>query len=204
MQATRCRHEVLFLATALVAVACASRPPAQAPRVEKPPAWANDASSGDIVLTASGYRFAALHRGCERGELRDYDASGDNVSVAYDCPSRMWLTIYVYANSYGGTPDPPDHFRGVVGDVFATHAGTKVQRAIELPLPLGTRTLPGFSAFLSWPEPRGEIGSIVMLIPDGARFVKVRVSFPLDASDRPIEEALQLANDVLRAVSKAP
>lgn len=156
------------------------------------------------MLTASGYRFAALHGGCQRGAVHDYDGSGDNVSVAYDCPTPMWFTIYVYANSYGGVPHPPDHFRGVVGDVFATHAGAKVENAVEVSLPLGTRTLPGFSALLSWPEPDGEMGSFLLLIPDGNRFVKVRVSFLLDGSDRPFEDALRLADVVLRAVSKAP
>lgn len=200
----RCRCKAVVLAAALATVACASRPPAPSPRVEKPTAWTSDAASGDVVLTASGYRFAALQKGCERGEVHEFDASGDNVSVAYDCPSLLWLTIYVYANSYGGVPNPPDHFRGVVGDVLAAHAGATVERAVELPLPLGTRTIPGFTAFLSWPEPKGEIGSFLMLIPDGARFVKVRVSFPLDGSDRPIEDALLLADAVLRAVAKAP
>jgi hypothetical protein len=114
------------------------------------------------------------------------------------------LNFYVYPASYGGVPDPPTHFRGVVGDVLSTHPGAKVERAVQGAFPLGPRQVEGFVAYVRWFEPENEVGSFVVLLPDGDRFVKVRTSVRLGVADEGIDAAWTLTNDVLRGVATAP
>ena len=190
----------LLIVVALLALACATaQPPTPKREPGMPPGWTADTTSGEIVHVASGFRFREQRLRCMRGEARAYDASGENVSIGYDCPSGVWLTFYVYPKSPGETPS--DHFRVVLGEIAAAHEKVQLDRAVETNLPLGARTLPGYVAFLRWREPLRDVGSLTLLIPDGTRFVKVRASFPLDGSNRLFEEALQLGEALLRSAA---
>jgi hypothetical protein len=203
------RMRVGLAVLALALAACASPPrggPGTAdPGEGLPHGWRADAATGDFVHERTGYRFAAMRGACRRDWPHNYDADGDNTSVPYLCPeSGVWLTLYLYPASYGGVPDPPTHFRGVVGDALSAHAGAKVERAVQGTFPLGPRDVEGFAAFLRWFEPEHEVGSFVVLVPDGDRFVKVRTSVGLGVADEGIDAAWQLTNEVLRGVAKDP
>lgn len=203
------RIRIGSMALVLAVAACASPPrggPGTAdPGEGLPRGWRADAATGDFVHERTGYRFAPARGECRRGMPHDFDAEGDNTSVPYNCPtSGVWLTFYLYPASYGGVPDPPTHFRGVVGDALSAHAGAKVERAMQGPFPLGSRQVEGFVAFLRWFEPEHEVGSFVVLVPDGGRFVKVRTSVGLGVADEGVEAAWTLTNDVLRGVEREP
>lgn len=201
----------LAIAAAVAAFACASSgPPAEtadrsaASGTSLAPGWVEDRATADVVHEASGFRFAPTRNGCARTPPHAFDAVGDNASVGYDCPANgVWLTLFSYPSSFGGTPDPREHFELVVSDVLATHAGAAVRRAVEMPLPLGARELPGFNAYVEWIDREQETGSFVVLIPDGARFVKVRTSFPLGSTNPPVQDAWQLTLAVLGALAPA-
>lgn len=198
------------LAALVLAIAACASPPRSGPGTADPGeglprGWRADAATGDFVHERTGYRFAPARGECRRGMPHDFDAEGDNTSVPYTCPSSgVWLTFYLYPASYGGVPDPPTHFRGVVGDALAAHDGAKVERAAQGPFLLGARQVEGFVAFLRWFEPDHEVGSFVVLVPDGDRFVKVRTSVGLGVADEGIDAAWELTNQVLRGVAKDP
>jgi hypothetical protein len=195
----------LALALLVLAVGCAStQPPSGPARAPLPAGWRIDASTRELVHVGSLYHFAATHRGCTRVDPHAYDASGANVSVGYQCTDRvLWLTFYVYPNSFGGAPDPTEHFRMVVSEVLVSHDGAELERAVQMNLPLGSRIMTGYNAFLHWYQRDDEIGSFVVLIPDGDRFVKVRTSFLLDGTSRPVEDAWGFTLDLLRTAAPA-
>jgi hypothetical protein len=195
-------------ALALLLAACASAPrsgPGTAdPGDALPAGWNADRATADFVHDTTGFHFAPMRGECRRGVPHNYDATGDNTSIGYSCPqSGAWLTLYVYPLSFGGLPDPPQHFRGVVGDVLSANPGAKVERAVQGPVPLGPRELPGFIAYLRWFEAEHEVGSFVVLVRDGDRFVKVRTSVGLGVADENLDVAWRLTNDVLHGVSAA-
>jgi hypothetical protein len=126
------------------------------------------------------------------------------VSIGYDCPGTPWLTVYVYPNSFGGAPDPHDHFDMVIEDVVAFSPTAQLAWRTPSDLKLGSRTLQGFEARLDWADTQGTFGSLAVLVPDGDRFVKVRASALLDGSDARFERARELAHLVLeRAAPEA-
>jgi hypothetical protein len=171
-----------------------------------PPGWSIDGASGDLVHAGSGLRFAAQREGCARVDPHAFDASGENVSIGYNCADApIWLTAYVYPASFGGAPSPPEHFRMVVTDALVAHPGAQVDRAQETTLPLGARRVRGFHALLHWTQDEREIDSLLVLIPDGSRFVKVRTSTARhDLGDARIERAWQLTLAVLRGAVPGP
>jgi len=194
----------LLLVLATLALSCASPDGARVGSTSAdgsmPPGWTLDAATSDAIHTTSGFRFAATRNGCTRLTPHDFDATGENASVGYQCPSGVWLTAYVYPRAFGGAPDPAEHFEGVIGDVFGAHPTAELKRAAEMQLPLGARTLPGFTAYLEWIAEESEVGSFAVLVPDGPRFAKIRTSFPLASTSPPIDEAWRLTLDVLRWV----
>ena len=195
----------LALGLLALAIGCASTqaPPGPA-RAPLPAGWRLDDSTRELVHVGSLFHFAAIHRGCARVDPHAYDASGANVSVGYNCADRvLWLTFYVYPSSFGGAPDPTAHFRMVVSDALVSHDGAEVERAVQMNLPLGSRIMTGYNAFLHWYERDDEIGSFVVLIPDGDRFVKVRTSFLLDGTARPVDDAWGFTLDLLRTAAPA-
>src|SRR5262249_30765317 len=122
----------------------------------------------------------------------------------YNCADRvLWLTFYVYPNSFGGAPDPTAHFRMVVTDVLVSHDGAEVERAAQMNLPLGSRIMTGYNAFLHWYERDDQVGSVVVLIPAGDRFVKVRTRFLLHGPARPADDAWGFTLDLLRTAAPA-
>lgn len=157
----------------------------------------------DFVHDSTGFHFAPMRGECRRGVPHNYDATGDNTSIGYSCPqSGAWLTLYVYPTSLGGLPDPPQHFRGVVGDALSANPGAKVERAVQGPVPLGSREWPGFIAYLRWFEAEREVGSFVVLVPYGDRFVKVRTSIGLGVADENLDIAWRLTNQVLSSLTE--
>lgn len=198
-----------FAALTVVVLACASPEPRSAGRVavddRVPPGWTRDPATADVVHDSSGFRFAAVRNGCVRSTPHDFDETGDNVSVGYNCSaSGVWLTVYVYPRSFGDTPEPSEHFKLVVSDALSANPGAEVRRAAHLTLPLGAREVSGFNAYLQWIAQDDEVGSFVVLVPDGSRFVKVRTSFPLGSTNPPLKEAWSLTLAVLRSVSPSP
>jgi hypothetical protein len=167
----------------------------------QPGGWRIDGPARELVHVSSGFRFPVEQQGCQRVNPHAYDEAGENVSVGYGCSDpKLWLTIYLYPTWFGGAPDPLEHFKMVVSDALAHHEYAQVDRAVEMPLPLGTRTVEGFNAFLQWSEDGRQVGSFVVLIPDGTRFVKVRTSVVLDESGASIRKAWELTLAVLRSV----
>ena len=200
---------LLTAAIPLFLIGCASwRPTLQESIGPTLASWRIEEPTGELIHVASGYRFAKERQGCERVNPHVYDESGENVSVGYNCPNpTLWLTVYIYPTAFGDTPNPSEHFRLVISEALAFHEKAKVDIAAEMPLPLGTRTVNGFNAFLHWSENKESIGSFAVLIPDGNRFVKVRTSFVLDESDEsalPLKRAWDLTLDVLRSVGPSP
>jgi hypothetical protein len=194
------------VALLVLAIGCAASPLGpQSPSTSLPAGWRVDPDNGDLVHVVSAFHFAQTQRGCDRVNPHAYDESGENVSVGYNCRSRvLWLTVYVYPTGFGGAPSPRDHFRQVISDVVAVHAGAALDRATEMDLPLGSRNVRGFNAFLHWTQAEGEIGSFLVLIPDGPHFVKVRTSFLLDGTGAPLAEAWQLTLSVLHSAAPPP
>jgi hypothetical protein len=190
----------------LLMIGCASAPASgpqgAAPGAKLPAGWSADPESSDLVHEGSGFRFAPTRNGCTRLAPHVFDDAGANASVGYDCPlTGTWLTFYVYPASFGDTPEPMEHFQLVVADALHAHPGARVERAVQRDLPLGPRELPGFLAYVQWFDESREVGSFVVLVPDGPSFVKVRTSFILGLSDRSLEEAWRLTEDVLRSVT---
>jgi hypothetical protein len=188
-----------LLAVALAA--CATKPQPR-PGDLLPPGWHLDAETRELVHVSSGFHFAEWLEECVRGMPHDYDAAGENVSVGYDCPDTPWLTIYVYPNSFGGAPDPQDHFDLVLHDVVAMSPTAQLKWRTPSDLKLGSRTMPGFEARLDWLDSYGSFGSLALLIPDGDRFVKVRASARLDGSDTRFARARELAHLVLERAAE--
>jgi hypothetical protein len=134
-----------------------------------------------------------------------YDSEGLNVSIGYNGPeNRLALTLYIYPPSYGGDPNPEQHFRGAVGAAVQSHPGAQIERAVRMELPLGNTSSPGFNAFLHWPEPSGETGSFVILIPQQNRFLKVRATFELDQDHEAIKKAWEAVTRLLRSLELQP
>lgn len=202
------RKRIACAVLLLVLTACATPPrtgPGSAdPGEGLPRGWSTDRATAEFVHAATGFRFAPMRGDCLRTQPHNYDATGENTSVGYNCPqSGAWLTFYVYPTAYGGLPEPERHFRAVVGDALSAHPGSQVERAAQTSLPLGARVLPAFAAQVRWFEDEREVGSFVVLVPDGERFVKVRSSVGLGVADEGLDTAWKLTEDVLLGVAGA-
>jgi hypothetical protein len=196
--------KAILAVASLASIACASGSPSS-PRdadlaARLPVGWRIDSPSRDLIHERSGFHFTPTRNGCTRVAPHDFDDTGENAAIGYNC-SHVWLTFYVYPTSFGGTPEPMEHFKLVVSDALTARPGAEVERAVRREVPVGFRVLPGFVAYLTWRDEAGDVGSWVVLVPDGPRFVKVRTTFLRDRTDRSLREAWELTEAVLRAVA---
>jgi hypothetical protein len=192
------RALALLICSILLGAACADG-------TDLPAGWRLDPESASLVHADSGLAFPPQWSGMIRGSPTTYDSEGLNVSIGYNGPeNRLALTLYVYPPTYGGSPDPEQHFEGAVGAAVQSHPGAQVERAVRMELPLGNASAAGFSAFLHWPDQFGEAGSFVILIPRQDRFLKVRATFALDQDREAIKKAWEAVSGFLRSLELQP
>ena len=131
-----------------------------------------------------------------------YDEGGRNVAIGYNGSApRLALTLYVYPPDYGGSPDPEQHFRGAVQAALQLNEEARVEKAARMDLPLGEATVQGYNAFIHWPEPNGQVGSFLVLVPQEKRFFKVRVTFELSGEAGPMQHAWATLQEFLRSLT---
>jgi hypothetical protein len=168
---------------------------------EFPAGWKLASNSESLIHVDSGLAFPPKWNGMLRVNPSTYDQQGLNVSIGYNAAeNRLALTLYLYPSSYGGTPDPEEHFKGVLGAAVQSHPGAQVEKAVRMELPLGSATSTGFNAFLHWAEPSGEAGSFLILIPQQDRFLKLRASFELDQDPEAIKKVWERVTEFLRSL----
>lgn len=205
----RARAACVVALVAFGAAGCATTardaPPAHSLRLPTlTPGFELDAETGVLVHVPTGIRLPSEFGGLMRHTTQAYDEAGENVGVGYGAGDRIRITLYVYPRSFGGVPEPFDHFRMVVGDVIATYPGVKVESAGELDLPLGSDVTRGYSAFVRLYEDDRELGSFVVLLAEGQRFVKVRTTFAGFEDKSARDAAWHLSTNLLRSLPSRP
>lgn len=166
---------------------------------ESSPGWV--VQSDAALHVYSGLSFASEWNSFRRVSTRTYDEKGHNVSVAYQHPDKdLNFTFYVYPKDFDCLPDPKEQFIKAVQDVRGVYPDMTIEKSIRTQIPFGSSTTTGYMAFVRWPHAKVEKGSLVVLIPSGDRFFKVRETFLLDPPDESYQNALSALNQFLQSL----
>lgn len=205
----RARGAAALAACFSVALACASPERVETPRTAErlptlTPGFELEPDTGVLVHVATGMRFPSEFAGLMREGPQLFDDVGANVAVGYRAGDRILVTLYVYPSSFGGVRDPKEHFLGAVREALAVHPDAKVEGAGEMDLPLGGDTVHGYNALLRLRDGDVEIGSFVVLIPEGARFIKIRTTFTKADDPSAVDGAWFVSTNLLRTLPGRP
>jgi len=168
--------------------------------------WSNDAALEPDFIGHSdaGIHFPEKLAGFKRGELKNYDDEGRNLSAAYNrigFGKLIALTIYIYpAPSLTSIGSPRDvvesalryqldrEFESVESNLLDAHPGSEALTDFDLEMLFAGETLSGRRGMYSTPNGMGQRGlsaiSSFELYRFGNWWMKLRITYPQDMQSR--------------------
>jgi hypothetical protein len=179
------------------------------PKPKPGPAWDVSAPDDRVVHRASGLSFPAHLPGLDRGGTRVFDESGTNASVAYGGSDFLLeITVFVYPRSLvpGGTPE--SHFGAALSDIRHHHPAARLERSGPMQLPLSAEKVDGMIAFLTFVDQGKDLGSWLIVLPDGEYMVKVRATYERSDDEatagRRVRQSFGAVQSVLQSIERRP
>lgn len=176
------RHTVAFLfGIVLLVTACQNPEPTPTPSTIESP-------SGEFTHTGSGMTFPETVGVFVRGDIDEYDNSGEDISVSYVSRRDLFsATVYVYpANAVTPNGSPPDeqHFAAVkaeIEDAFPEATMLVDDARVTLPNSVGRKTTYRFEA--EFAGANRLVLSDAYLFGFEEWFIKYRFTYPESSAD---------------------
>ena len=160
---------------------------------------------GDVLKHVPyGVRFPATSSELARTGHHEYDATGRDVSVAYDRSSpRLALTVYLYPPGLGDELTPEQEFVGVMQTILQRWKQAEVTSSVLRDLKLSSGTRAFYVGLVSGQLGGEAVESFVIITHYDSVALKFRATFPAGSAEE-AWRSLQIVLDGLDAQLSSP